>query len=189
MSVIGYSAIMFGVIFIILGLATVLYYIAIWFKANENFKINFARQGNFIVAILMLHFLFYGFIANEFGKDIGEDILFTYKILFSPQSWFSLFILIAIIFFVVLREHFFEYGIRNSIMLTPIIIGMSWFWYWFIVEFDVTIIPLYFIRAEAYLTIITILGINFASAILASILKQIYKEYIKTTKGLIIIEE
>jgi hypothetical protein len=73
-------------------------------------------------------------------------------------------------------------------MLTPIIIGMSWIWYWFIVGFDILIIPLYFTKLEAYLSIITILCVNFSSAILASIIKQLYKEYIKTSKEIIITE-
>lgn len=185
---IGYMAILFGVIFIIVGLGVILYFLIIWFKANEKFQIDLARQGNFIVAILMVHFIFYGFIANIYGKSIGEDILFSYKFLFSPRSWWSIFILMLIIFFVVFRETFFEYGIRNSIMLTPFIVGMSWIWYWFIVEFDITVIPLYFIKVEAYLSIISILGINFITAIIASILKQFYKELIKTSKEIIITE-
>ncbi|MFX1364352.1 MAG: hypothetical protein ACFFCE_00720 [Promethearchaeota archaeon] len=154
----------------------------------DRYKIELARQGNFIVAILMTHFIFFGFIANVYEKSIGEDILFLYKVLFSPQSFVSTFLLIAIIFFIVLREPFFEYGIRNSIMLTPIIVGMSWIWYWFIVGFDITIIPLYFIKFEAYLTIISILGINLTSAILASILKEIYREQKKSKKQIIIKE-
>ena len=186
MSVIAYSAIILGTIFVIAGLGVILFYISTWFKASDKFEIDLGRQGTFIVAILMVHFLFYGYIANVYRKSIGEDILFTYKVLFNPESWFSTFILIAIIFFVVLRENFFEYGIRNSIMLTPFIVGMSWIWYWFIVEFDITIIPLYFIKVEAYLTIITLLGINIASAILASIIKQLYKDYMEASKEIII---
>lgn len=185
---IGYMAIFFGVIFLIVGLGVVAYFLFLWFKANDKFQIDMARQGNFIVALLMVHFIFYGFIANVYGKSIGEDILFTYKILFSPRSWFSIFILIVIVFFLVLRETFFEYGIRNSIMLTPFIVGMSWIWYWFIIDFDIAVIPLYFIRFEAYLTIISILGVNFITAIIASILKQMYKELIKTSKEIIITE-
>jgi hypothetical protein len=187
-SMIGYIAVIFGVIFLILGIGVVLFYLIKGFKTSDKFNIEFGRQGNFIVAILMVHFIFFGFITNVYGKSIGEDILFLYKVLFSPQSFVSTFLLIAIIFFVVLREHFFEYGIRNSIMLTPIIVGMSWIWYWFIVGFDITIIPLYFTKPEAYLSIISILGINFTSAIIASIIKQLYKEYVKISKEIIIEE-
>jgi len=153
----------------------------------KKIKIELARQGNFIVAILLIHFIFFGYIANVYEKSIGIDIMFLYKILFSPVSFVSTLILIAIVFFLVFREEFFEYGLRNSIMLIPIIIGMSWVWSWFINGFNLIIIPLFFIRLEGYLTIISIFGINFATAILASILKQKYKEYIKKMKETVII--
>jgi hypothetical protein len=153
----------------------------------KKIKIELARQGNFIVAILLIHFIFFGYIANVYEKSIGIDIMFLYKILFSPVSFVSTLILIAIVFFLVFREEFFEYGLRNSIMLIPIIIGMSWVWSWFINGFNLIIIPLFFIRLEGYLTIISIFGINFATAILASILKQKYKEYIKKIKETVII--
>lgn len=157
----------------------------------KQIKIEFARQGNFIVAILLIHFLFFGYIANVIEiytavpvevhifkqSKSFVDIIFLNKILFSPASYLSTLILIAIVFFLAFRETFFEYGLRNSIMLVPIIIGMSWLWSWIINGFNLTIIPLFFITLDGYLTIISLLGINFATAILASILKQKYKEY------------
>jgi hypothetical protein len=74
------------------------------------------------------------------------------------------------------REQFFEYAIKNSLWLTPVIIGMSWVWYWLIYGFDITVIGRYFISWEGYLTIFSILGINLISAILASTMKQKLKE-------------
>jgi hypothetical protein len=148
----------------------------------KNIKIEMGRQGNFIVAILLVHFVFFGYIANVFEKSIGLDIIFLNKVLFNPNSYFSIIILIAIVFFVVFRESFFEYGIRNSIMLVPIIIGMSWMWSWFINGFNLIIIPLFFASLEGYLTILVLLGINFGTALLASMLKEKYKEYKKKIK-------
>jgi len=143
----------------------------------KKIKIEFARQGNFIVAILLIYFVFFGYIANVYGKDKGSELIFLNKILFSPASYLSTLILIAIVFFLAFREAFFEYGLRNSIMLVPIIIGMAWFWSWLTNGFNLIIIPLFFIRLDGYLTIISIFGINLATAILATILKQKYKEY------------
>jgi len=153
----------------------------------KKIKIELARQGTFIVAIMLIHFIFFGYIANVYEKDIGMDIIFLNKIMFSSASYLSTLILIAIVFFLVFREEFFEYGLRNSIILIPIIIGMSWVWSWFINGFNLIIIPLFFIRLDGYLTIISLLGINFATAILASILKQKYKESIKKIKETVII--
>ena len=143
----------------------------------KKIKIELARQGTFIVAIILIHFIFFGYIANVYEKSIGIDIIFLNKILFSPVSYMSTLILIAIVFFLGFRETFFEYGLRNSIMLVPIIIGMSWVWSWFINGFNLIIIPLFFIRLDGYLTIISIFSINLATATLASILKQKYNEY------------
>ena len=67
-------------------------------------------------------------------------------------------------------------------MLVPIIIGMSWMWSWFINGFNLIIIPLFFASLEGYLTILVLLGINFGTALLASMLKEKYKEYKKKIK-------
>jgi apolipoprotein N-acyltransferase len=147
-------------------------------------RIEIGRQGNFIFALLLLHFVFFGFICNVWEKNIGDGILFLYKIIFSPvsMSYISGIILFIIVFIMVLRENFYEYGIRNSIWLIPAIIIMSWIWYWFIYGFDFSIIGLYFIRLETYITILTLLGINLLAALTASIVKEKYSRYIKEIK-------
>jgi len=142
-------------------------------------KIELSRQGNFIFAILLTHFIFFGYICNVYAKKVGEKLLFLYQVLFDPISFLSIIILFAIVFIMVFREKFFEYGIRNSIWLTPIIIGQSWIWMWFIDGFDITIIGEFFIRYEGYLTIFTILCLNLLSAILAAITREQYEKYIK----------
>ncbi|KKK45716.1 hypothetical protein LCGC14_0680500 [marine sediment metagenome] len=137
-----------------------------------KFKIELSRQGNFILAILLIHFVFFGYLSNIFQKDVGEKLLFLYQILFDPSTFISLIILIVIVFIMVLREKFFEYGIRNSIWLTPIIMIQSWIWTWIIYGFDITIIGDFFTRYEGYITILSILGVNLVTAILAAIIKQ-----------------
>ncbi|MFX1596798.1 MAG: hypothetical protein ACFFBK_12130 [Promethearchaeota archaeon] len=84
----------------------------------------------------------------------------------------------------VFREKFFEYGIRNSIWLTPIIIGQSWMWMWFIVGFDITLIGEFFINYEGYITIFSILGINLLAAILGAIARRKYEQYFEEIKKL-----
>ena len=103
-----------------------------------KFKIEFSRQGNFILALLLLHFVFFGYLSNVYEKTIGEGVLFLYQVIFNPISILSGIILFGIVFLMVLRENFYEYGIRNSIWLIPFIIVMSWIWYWFINGFDIT---------------------------------------------------
>lgn len=145
-------------------------------------EIDVYRQGNFITALLLIYFVFFGFICNIYLKDIGEELLFLYQILFNPATILSLFFLVAIVFVMTVREHFFEYALRNSIWLTPFIILMSWFWYWFLNGFNLLFIPLYFVRLEGYLTILSILAINFFTAVVASVIKEKYNRYIEKIK-------
>lgn len=145
-------------------------------------KIEFGRQGNFIVALLLLHFLFFGYLCNIYLKEIGLKILFLYQAIFDPVAILSGFILFGIVFFMVFRESFYEYGIRNSIWLIPFIIVMSWIWYWFINGFNISMIGMYFIRIETYINILVLLGINLLSALLASIAKESYARFSRRIK-------
>ncbi|TFG23518.1 MAG: hypothetical protein EU533_03085 [Promethearchaeota archaeon] len=146
-------------------------------------KIDFARQTNFILALLLIHFAFFGYLSNVYQKTIGDGVLFLYQVLFRPESYLSAVILVLIVFVMVFREHFFEYGIRNSIWLIPFIIVQSWIWYWFIIEdFDIGIIGAYFLRIESYITILTLLGLNIGTAIVASIAREKYNAFLKRYK-------
>jgi hypothetical protein len=146
-------------------------------------KIEFARQTNFILALLLIHFVFFGYLSNVYEKSIGEGVLFLYQVLFHPQSFYASIILAAIVFLMVFRERFYEYGIRNSIWLVPFIIVQSWIWYWFIIEnFDISLIWTYFLRVESYITILTLLGMNVLVAILAAIARQKYNTYTMRVK-------
>ena len=147
-----------------------------------KFKIEFSRQGNFILALLLLHFVFFGYLSNVYEKTIGEGVLFLYQVIFNPISILSGIILFGIVFLMVLRENFYEYGIRNSIWLIPFIIVMSWIWYWFINGFDITMIGIYFMRYETYINILVLLGINLLSALLAAITKESYARYSRKMK-------
>ncbi|MBA7665917.1 hypothetical protein ES703_73992 [subsurface metagenome] len=46
-------------------------------------KIDLSRQGNFILAILLIHFVFFGFICNIYLRTIGEELVFLYQIFFN----------------------------------------------------------------------------------------------------------
>jgi len=146
-------------------------------------KIEFARQTNFILALLLIHFLFFGYLSNVYQKSIGDGVLFLYQVLFNPQSYLSVIILAGIVFLMAFREKFFEYGIRNSIWLVPFIIVQSWIWYWFIIDsFDITIVGGYFLRIESYITILTLLGLNIFVAIIAAIARTKYDAFIARVK-------
>ena len=142
-------------------------------------KIVISRQGNFILSILLLYFVFFGYIANVYYKDINLNLIFLYKVLFSPLSFLSTIILFIIIFIMAFREDYFQYALRNAIWLTPIIIGISFIWYWIIYGFNIFIIGTFFTSIDGYLTILSLLGINFLTALLASYLKIKYLDLTK----------
>ena len=142
-------------------------------------KIEITRQGNFILACLLIHFIFFGYLSNIYAKSIGENILFLYNVMLHPTSFLSTIILIIIVFLMVYREEFTEFGIKNSFWLVVLIVIESWIWYFFIVDFNILIIPLYFIRFESYLTILILVGINLSTALLAGYTKNKIKEYRK----------
>jgi len=154
-------------------------------------KIELARQTNFLLALLLIHFVFFGYLSNVYQKSIGEGVLFLHQVMFHPQSFFASIILAGIVFLMAFREKFFEYGIRNSIWLVPFIIVQSWIWYWFVSydvnlmwyeNFDITVIGAYFLRIESYITILTLLGINISVAILAAIAREKYDTVIMRIK-------
>ncbi len=143
-------------------------------------KILLGRQGNFIFGILLIYFVFFGYIANAYPRyydstirktvpsQVGQKLIFLYQILFNPSTFLSFIILFAIMFFVSFRESFFEYAIKNSIWYIPVIIIISWIWYWIVYGFDASVFYIYFIRVEGYITILTLLCTNLLAAILAS---------------------
>ncbi|TFF87600.1 MAG: hypothetical protein EU549_04435 [Promethearchaeota archaeon] len=142
-------------------------------------KFDISSQTNFILGLFLIHFVFFGFICNIYKKNIGFDLIFLYRVIFFPASisYFSVFILMFIVFIITIREHFYEYAIRNSLWLVPFIILFSWIWYWIIYGFDITIIVLFFINIEGYITILTFIGITLLTSIFASYLKFKYKKF------------
>ncbi len=149
-------------------------------------KFDLGRQGNLILALLLIHFVFFGYLSEVYRKSIGMDILFLYRVIFNPHSFLSFIILFIIIFILTFRENFFEYGIRNSLWTILFIIIESWIWYWFIIErIDLTIIVIYFTRIESYITILSLFCIILFASILGAMAKEQYKRYIYKTSKLI----
>ena len=144
-------------------------------------KIDIGRQANFILGLFLIHFVFFGFLSNVYlindVVNIGDGLLFIYKVMFSPYSYLSAIILFLIIFLMTFRENFYEYGMRNSIWTIPFIIVESWIWYWFINGFNISLIGIYFIRIESYLTILTLVALVLSATFLGAITKEKYKAY------------
>ena len=168
-----------GFLVIILAIAIILFFLLPRRSDPRRTKLEINRQGNFILAFLLIHFVFFGYICNIYDKTIGENVLFLYRVMFHPASFLSIIILFGIIFLMVYREEFTEFGIKNSIWMVIVIVIESWIWYFFVVDFNLLIIPLYFIRLDSYLTILILLGVNLSAALLAGYTKSQIKKYKK----------
>ncbi len=150
---------------------------------KKRFEIT--RQNNLLVAILLVFFVFFGYLCNSVEKSIGYRIIFLHQALFAPGTFPSVIILVLIIAIMVVREPFWEYGLRNSLWLTPIILGFSWFWFLIINQFNFGEILTNFSNSitltqfliEGFLTVIIILGITFFTAVGSIILKMKFIQY------------
>lgn len=169
-----------GIIAIVVAISILLLFLFPRARSDtRRTQLEISRQGNFILASLLIHFVFFGYLCNIYDKSIGENVLFLYKVMFHPASFLSIIILFGIIFIMVYREEFTEFGIKNSIWIVILIVIESWIWYFFVVDFNLLMIPLYFIRFESYLTILILLGVNLSAALLAGYIKGKIKEYKK----------
>ena len=169
-----------GVIAIVVAISILLLFLFPRARSDHRrSQLEVGRQGNFILASLLIHFIFFGYLCNIYDKSIGENVLFLYKVMFHPASFLSIIILFGIIFIMVYREEFTEFGIKNSIWIVILIVIESWIWYFFVVDFNLLMIPLYFIRFESYLTMLILLGVNLSAALLAGYIKGKIKEYKK----------
>ncbi|TFF99017.1 MAG: hypothetical protein EU541_06000 [Promethearchaeota archaeon] len=149
----------------------------------KNFSIY--RQGNFILAAIFIHFVFFGYLSNLYRKEIGYKLLFLYQLIFDPISFIAYVLLFIIIFIMAFRENFFEYGIRNSLWLIPLVIIESWIWVWFLYGTNfLNILILYFGTINGYLSILSLFITHIIAGILGSYVKERYKMYLKKIKSI-----
>jgi len=146
--------------------------------------IRLSRQTTLIIAILAIHFILFGYICNVISMPkpssstaAGTEVLYLDQILFNLATLPSLFILIGIIFFVAIREQFFEYALRNAFWLVPFIIIESWIWYWINGGFDLTAIGAFFLSGDGYLTIAGLILVNMGTAIFGASVRIKYQNY------------
>lgn len=139
---------------------------------DGKIKIDVGRQTNFIIALLLLYFVFFGLICNTLGRDVGTDLIYVYKTF--PAVYFGLPILVlfGICFFLAYSENLWIYGIKNALWLVPLTVVLSWTWYWVIGGFSFTVLGWYFGSIHGYLNILVLGAINFGGALAGGYVKQ-----------------
>ncbi|MHA1981954.1 MAG: hypothetical protein ACTSXN_12785 [Promethearchaeota archaeon] len=106
-------------------------------------KIEFARQTNFVIALLLIHFAFFGYLSNVYQKHIGEGILYLYQVLFLPIPvnlsvlWLTIIVTLILCMVVLIIASKIEasdkkfliilLALISSVLIIPIALGVSLF--------------------------------------------------------------
>ena len=135
---------------------------------KEKKSRNLLQAANFIFALLLMYFIFFGFISLAWNKTPGNYLLFVYKNFFANYtqftydhawqnvfyypSWVSLVIFLLIGFIQSYRENFLVYSIKNNFWLIPFMLIFSWIWYSMNYQLSIFyVISLYFSSIDGYL--------------------------------------
>ena len=172
-------------------------------KRKGRFAVNWARSGNYILAMGLLYFLFFGFICNSGGsleqQDPGNKLLFVYTAFFNTDTlilnslsipeiaswieliplWTSIFLFVGIGLLQSYREDFLVQAVKKNIMMIPFILGLSWIWFAFNYELSIfTVLLDYFTSIHGYLNIAFLLVVYGGSGFIGGALK--IRNYQKT---------
>ncbi|QEE17636.1 hypothetical protein DSAG12_03473 [Promethearchaeum syntrophicum] len=156
-------------------------------------KREITKQGNFILSLLGIYFIFFGYICSVYNEFISEEgivsyeILFLNRIFFSKSTWLATILVFLIIAFMAFRENFHEYALRYTHYLIIFTFILSFFWHWMAVEFDLSLIPIFFGfikvegigRFEGYLSILIVIILYYFSAFVGCAVKKEYQKYLK----------
>ena len=165
-------------------------------KKKKKLNIKWMEGANLLTGLLLIFFLFFGFICNSGDQfkqqDPGNKLLFVYTAFVSTDTfnplglylpgflawiylfplWLSVFIFFGIGVYQAYREDFLVYAIKNNIIMVVIIIIMSWFWYsWLYSTFILQVILWYFTSIHGYINIFVLLFIYVGAGIFGGYLK------------------
>lgn len=152
-------------------------------KEIGHIKLELKNQGGFITGFLLIFFLYFGAISNiimfnELGFQIPKNEWTEgFLLIWSYQTYLRTYfipplILFLVCFIITYREDNPHYGIKNSIWFIPLIVLVSFLWYWII--FGVFIDPflLQFASWQGYINLIILLAISLSGAISGMRLKM-----------------
>jgi len=162
-------------------------------KNTKREKREITKQGNFILSLLGIYFIFFGYIClvyNEFITEYGVisyEIIFLNRIFFSKETWAAAIIVFLIIAFMAFRENFHEYALRYTHYLIIFTFISSFIRHWIAVEFNLNLIPIFlgFTKVEGigwyegYLSIVIVIILYYFSAFVGCALKKEYQKYLK----------
>ena len=149
-------------------------------------KIDWGRQGGFIIAYIVVLLGYYGIIANtmlfdKYGHwlsfvDMDRTILFWSYTTYITSFFLPPLILFGVCFLLTYKEDIPHYGIKASIWIVPILIAEGFIFYAMMFGFSMEPLILKFGRIEGYLDIIIMFALAISGSICGMKLKQFITE-------------
>ena len=132
---------------------------------KDKIKFDFGKQGSYILAILIIYFVFFGLICSYYGRDINQELIWLYSTIFEVYFGVPALLLFFISLILTYKEDVYHYGIKNSLWLSFFILLFSFFWYWILKGFSWNPFILLFGSYQGYLTILVLTGLSLAGAL------------------------
>ena len=146
------------------------------------FGIDWGRQGGVIALYIVVLLGYYGIIANSVMFDqYGDWISFTEMnrsiLIYTFQSYVQSFFLPAVLLFLVsflltYKEEIYQYGLKASIWIVPLLIAEGFIFYFIMFGFSAEPFLWQFMTFEGYLNILILFGLLLLGSLTGMKLKQ-----------------
>ena len=146
------------------------------------FGIDWGRQGGVIALYIVVLLGYYGIIANTVMFDqYGDWISFTEMnrsiLIYTFQSYVQSFFLPAVLLFLVsflltYKEEIYQYGLKASIWIVPLLITEAFIFYFIMFGFSAEPFLWQFMTFEGYLNILILFGLLLLGSLTGMKLKQ-----------------
>ena len=146
------------------------------------FGIDWGRQGGVIALYIVVLLGYYGIIANTVMFDqYGDWISFTEMnrsiLIYTFQSYVQSFFLPAVLLFLVsflltYKEEIYQYGLKASIWIVPLLIAEGFIFYFIMFGFSAEPFLWQFMTFEGYLNILILFGLLLLGSLTGMKLKQ-----------------
>ena len=155
-------------------------------KLTQNNTKNITKQGNLILCLLIVYFLFYGYVCYIYDEEISYQIIFLHRILFNEESWAALPIISLALIIMAVREPFFEHAMRKTFFISIFTICLGFLWYWFARSLDLSLITIFlgiqkaegYYRLEGLLSILTIFTLFYICSFIGCVIRKEYEKHI-----------
>ena len=106
-------------------------------RIKKNYRTDIGKQGNLVLAFILILFLYFGSIANAYSRDLTEfQIIWLYQLYFEKLFGLPIMIILFTSCYLVYSEDLYFIGIKKALWLVPYIVILSIIWYFILFEFS-----------------------------------------------------